>query len=313
MFLDGKEVDVLLATYNGGKYLSEFLDSLAKQEGVTINLYVSDDNSDDDTLQIVNSYHESFKLLRVLRGPEIGPAGNFFSLLEQGYSEFTAFADQDDIWEKDHLIKSVERIEKYGEIPALTFCDVYEFYFDKSKNRVWPNLDAEPTITQISVQNFARGCTLVFNRSSKDLLLEKPVNDVIMHDWWLYLLIASCGEVVYSKTTEIQYRVHDGNFIGVHRKSRKLGERIKEPWPTIDQLERLLQNYQSHMKDHERTQLLEFYGLFLKSTRMRCAYVLKFKGRLRSNLLDEFKIRVAIALLPFKSKSALTSQIKSSF
>ena len=311
MFLHGKEIDVLLATYNGGEYLSEFLDSLAKQEGVSINLYVSDDNSNDNTLQIVNSYHKSFNSLKIVSGPEIGPAGNFFSLLGQGNSEFTAFADQDDIWEKDHLIKSIGRIEKYGETPALTFCDVYEFYDDQSKNRVWPNLVAEPTITQIVVQNFARGCTLVFNRSSKNLLLEKQVKEVIMHDWWLYLLIASCGEVVYSQTSEIQYRVHDGNFIGVNRKSRKFRERLKEPWTTIDQLEQLLHNYHSQMKDFERTQLLEFYGLFLKSTRLRIGYILKFKGRLRSNILDEIKIRVAIALLPYESKSPLTSQIKS--
>ena len=51
----GINVEVLLATYNGEKYLGEQLDSLIAQTGVNISLLVSDDGSNDRTLEILNS------------------------------------------------------------------------------------------------------------------------------------------------------------------------------------------------------------------------------------------------------------------
>lgn len=296
------EVDVLLATFNGEKYLEEFLDSLALQENVKINLYISDDNSSDQTLDILSKYNKQFKKLIVLRGPENGPAENFFSLLKHGDSEYVAFADQDDIWEKDHLEKSVSRLNGWSDSPALTFCDVLEFYSDGTKNRVWPNLNREPSAMQLGVQNFARGCTIVFNKCAKNLILEKPVSGVIMHDWWIYLIISSCGEVIYANSVEINYRVHDNNFIGVSRKTRGLRERLKQPWPTVAQIEKLLENYQERMKEAERIELLEFYNYFQKHIIFRLLHIGSLRGRLRSNLLDELKIRIAIIVLPYEKR-----------
>jgi glycosyltransferase involved in cell wall biosynthesis len=295
-----KEVDVLLATYNGEKFLPEFLDSLAKQENVRIHLFVSDDNSVDSTLEIVTSYKKYFESIEILKGPNAGPAANFLSLLHCGSSQYIAFADQDDIWKKEHLYKSIARLADLDNSPALTFCDVREFYSDSRKNRVWPNLKVEPSITHIAVQNFARGCTMVFNRSAKNLMLEKPNSQMIMHDWWMYLLISSCGTAIYSNSVELDYRVHPGNFVGVKRKSRNLFDRLRSPWLTVLQLEILLENYQSDMKRFERDRLLKLYSIFCKKAPSRFLEVMQLRGRLRTRLLDEVKIRVAIVLLPYR-------------
>ena len=237
---------------------------------------------------------------------------NFLSLLPRGASQFIAFADQDDIWEEDHLINSIDRLTGLDSAPALTFCDVNEFYNDGRKSRVWPNLRKEPSVTQIAVQNFARGCTMVFNRPAKYLMLEKPNLELIMHDWWMYLLISTCGRVRYSNTVGIHYRIHSGNFIGVKRKSRSLLSRFRSPWNTVRQIEILLENYGSKMKSTEREKLLDFYSIFTKGTWSRFLKVLQLQERLRSNLFDEIKIRIAIVLLPYKENRSVTSQIAES-
>jgi glycosyltransferase involved in cell wall biosynthesis len=308
MHANNNEIDVLLATFNGAKFLSEFLDSLAQQEYVRIHLFVSDDGSTDHTLQIIESYEGKFESLEILHGPKAGPAANFLSLLSCSKSQLIAFADQDDIWEKDHLINSIRRLEGLDSMPALTFCDVSEFYSDGRRNRVWPNLRTEPSITHKSVQNFARGCTMVFNRAAKNLMLERPNLDMIMHDWWMYLLISSCGIVNYSNTVEIHYRVHSGNFIGVDRKSRSLQSRFQSPWTTIHQIGILLESYGSKMKSTEMEQLLNFHSIFLKKASSRFLDILRLRERLRSNLFDEIKIRIAIVLLPFEVTNSVTSQ-----
>ena len=56
-----EEIDVLLATYNGEMFIEEFLESLAGQEQVNIHLIVSDDGSNDSTLEILMRQQSKFK------------------------------------------------------------------------------------------------------------------------------------------------------------------------------------------------------------------------------------------------------------
>lgn len=51
-----EKVDVLLATYNGEKYLKEQIDSILNQTYQNINLIISDDNSNDSTRKILEEY-----------------------------------------------------------------------------------------------------------------------------------------------------------------------------------------------------------------------------------------------------------------
>jgi glycosyltransferase involved in cell wall biosynthesis len=132
-------IEVLLATYNGAAYLGAFLESLAQQVGVSIDLRVSDDGSTDSTLIILESYRESFNSLVVTAGPEKGPSENFFSLIAKAKSKYVALADQDDIWEPTHLINSIDRLASSGDVPALSFTRVSEFGEKNQADAGWIN------------------------------------------------------------------------------------------------------------------------------------------------------------------------------
>ena len=50
------KVAVLLSTYNGSKYIKEQIDSILSQEGVNIDIYIRDDGSTDETVNIIYEY-----------------------------------------------------------------------------------------------------------------------------------------------------------------------------------------------------------------------------------------------------------------
>jgi glycosyltransferase involved in cell wall biosynthesis len=207
------EVDVLLATKNGGTYINEFLDSLKKQNKVKINLIVSDDASTDETLKVIESHRGSFNDVLIFSGPQKGPKENFFYLLQHAKSMYIAFADQDDIWHPDHLIASIAVMNKHSSSPTLVFSQCEEFRDAIAIGR-FPKTNFQPTLEKFIFSNYARGCTMVFN----NLLLKKIKIDeknAIMHDWWLALVAFLCGNVVYIESCHIRYRLHDRNFVGL--------------------------------------------------------------------------------------------------
>lgn len=110
-------VAVLMSTYNGEKYIKEQLDSIFNQKEVQVTLYVRDDGSTDRTLDIVQSYSNTVLLPF---DENKGPGLSFMTLLYHVMSlptqyDYYAFADQDDIWMDEKLIKAIQQIKNEGK------------------------------------------------------------------------------------------------------------------------------------------------------------------------------------------------------
>ena len=213
------EVGVVLATFNGAKYIREQLDSLIDQSGVTINLYVSDDGSTDQTKQIISEYCEAFSKVTFLEGPRKGPAANFFFLLVHTTEKYVAFADQDDIWDSRHLVNSINDLSVFEGIPTLRFSATRQFS-EGSKTTIWPKNTKLPKLQQLLLQNPARGCSMVLNKDAVLRINLYQPNFAVMHDWWILLQIFISGKVIYSSVPEVNYRLHNSNFMGIPKKSR---------------------------------------------------------------------------------------------
>lgn len=247
------EVEVLLATFNGALYLTEFLDSLTRQEGVKIHLRVSDDGSTDDTLKIVRSYEDNFESCLISKGPCDGPSSNFFSLIEKATFEFIALADQDDVWFPEHLFNSVNRLKSNGNPLTMTFCQVVETNeVSTNYKRIWPNISSSPELHEIFFENLARGCTIVFTKDLAKLISKKPRDRAIMHDWWIYLVAKTCGAAIFSLQPEVKYRIHEKNAIGHGPKfhQRVLNfvlNTIRRKWAPWEQLEQIQFHFQDFM------------------------------------------------------------------
>ena len=109
------KIAVLLAAYNGEKWIKEQIDSILNQESVDVKLFISCDLSTDKTMDLLTSYN-SEKISILPYGERYGAAApNFYRLIrEVSFSDFDyiALSDQDDIWLSDKLISAINCIEE---------------------------------------------------------------------------------------------------------------------------------------------------------------------------------------------------------
>jgi glycosyltransferase involved in cell wall biosynthesis len=293
---------VLLATYNGGNYLEEFLNSLVKQNGVMIHLLVSDDGSTDTTLNILEQFRSQFSSLKILKGPQLGPAANFFSLLKESKMEFVALADQDDVWKSDHLANSIERIQDIpGDyLPVLSISRVSEFNEHDQSAYIWPKHKLEVLFPGILYENIGRGCTMVLNRALVDTVNRSNKEDAIMHDWWILLIAWLHGKIVLSQAAEIDYRIHSGNLVGspkltiISLLKRAIVSRLGRP--------RHLQISSMHMQYSNRDACREGYDYLddwfnkIHSKWYIRIRILCGKTKLRSNKGEDLLLKISIVL-----------------
>ena len=300
-------VDVLLGTFNGGKYLSEFLDSLLNQESVSINLIVSDDGSVDNTQDILKKFSKSFASFQMIKGPKKGAAQNYLDLLRLGQNEFTAFADQDDIWDSRHLINSVARLSGLNDVPALSYSAMREVYENNKKpERVWPQKHQIINLNSILFQNYARGCTIVLNRKAVVLLNSKSPIHVIMHDWWALQVVLSHGKIVFGEIPELIYRIHGANTIGVPGRLKSYRNFIRHlisgKWEPYGQAKEMLNQYGQTMNKSSHEILEDFLGL-QKFSLKRIFVSLMRQNIYKEKIGNEISLRFALFLIPIATRN----------
>lgn len=227
---------ILMATYNGERFLEEQLNSLESQTFSDWDLWVSDDGSTDSTVSMLKKFAETHggHEVEIVNGPRKGFVMNFLSLACtcRNNSEYFAFSDQDDVWQSEKLKRAVEWLETVPDsIPAL-YCTRTEIVDKDARSSLQgkysPLMKIAPSFGNALVQSIAGGNTMVFNRSAKALIDEfgGPV-PVPSHDWWMYLLVAGVGgQVYYDPTPTLKYRQHGQNLVGSNRSLMALGNRL---------------------------------------------------------------------------------------
>ena len=298
MAISESSVDVLLATFNGDKFLGEFLDSLSTQVGVKINLIISDDGSEDGTLEIIDRYKYKFHSFALLNGPGIGPAANFFWLMKHANSDFIAFADQDDIWLPQHLLQGIETLKQNNNVPAMTYGRVVEFG-SKMNDRIWPVKDEIINLAEICFENYARGCTIIFNKRLLEAINEYEPQYAIMHDWWLFLYASTYGRAFFIRDVTVRYRIHEGNAVGVRQRTllNALRSLLNRRWPVYLQISEFVAMVDRSATNVTNNQVSYFLNILNSSIFVRIRFILLSRIRLRQKILDEIKIRLGICFL----------------
>ena len=226
-------VAVLMSTYNGEKYIREQLDSIFAQRGVDVRLYVRDDGSTDDTLNIVNTYAAAHTVEVLQDGENVGPGESFMRLVYR-YAhtpdiEYYAFADQDDVWLEDKLLVAVEAIRAAGfEGPVLYGSNQLLYVDGENRGDRHRERQSVELIPHLTINTIA-GCTFVFNKALACLVTDadRPDPRIIkyrIHDAWMMLVAIACGHAIYDETSHMLYRIHSGNAVGV--KGLSLGKRL---------------------------------------------------------------------------------------
>lgn len=212
---------VLIAVYNGDRFLGEQIETLAKQDVEHVDLWFADDGSTDRTRAIVEETRARWTKgeVHLLPGPQRGFAENFRHLLvHPGIdADHVALCDQDDLWEADKLSSAIARLEaEAGDVPAL-HCSRTRIVAEDGTPTGHSQLFARPPSFQNAiVQNIAGGNTMVMNRAAHQLIrgMSRDVS-FVSHDWWCYLLLTGTGgKVLYSPQPKTSYRQHEANLVG---------------------------------------------------------------------------------------------------
>ena len=213
-------VAILLCTFNGEAWLGEQLASFESQLHRRWTLHVSDDGSTDRTLDLLDAFAEQVGAarVRVRRGAGAGSSANFLGLAcdPSIEADFYAFADQDDIWHPDRLERSIARLaDQVPDRPALSCARTRYVDQDGRPVGLSPLFGRAPEFRNALVQSIAGGNTMTFNRAAHSLIVSAGLQRVVVHDWWLYLLVTGSGGVVfYDPVPTVDYRQHGGNQIG---------------------------------------------------------------------------------------------------
>lgn len=233
-------IDILLATYNGEKYIDKQIKSLLTQEreglDTDLRILIRDDGSTDGTLNVIqkrlNYYRErrnDLMEVKILedRKPTGSPAANFLKLLAVSTADYVMFSDQDDMWYRRKTKVTYgamkEDEKKFGKnTPILVHSDLS--LMDDTGKKIadsfyeYQKLPKKDTLSQLLIQNTVTGCTMMMNRAAADLLKKAPVSEMIlMHDHYAAVLVAATGHVVFVDDALIRYRQHSGNAVGAHQ------------------------------------------------------------------------------------------------
>ena len=226
------KIAILLATYQGENYIEEQLNSLINQSYKEWVVYVHDDGSRDKTPEILKKYEKEYpEKIKIVGGPSTGGAKkNFLYLTSCVEAKYYMCCDQDDVWMPKKIEKTLEAMKKLDQdedTPYLVFTDL--MVVDRNLKTISPSMNEyqtldcnKLTLNRELVQNVVTGCTMMFNRTLRDKMLQyNNVDALIMHDWWAALIAAEFGKMYFLPEATIMYRQHGDNSVGA-KDSKKL-------------------------------------------------------------------------------------------
>jgi rhamnosyltransferase len=219
-----RRILVLMATYNGARYVREQVESILSQSEVDVTLQILDDKSTDNTMEIIAEIASLNSNVQVFQNNQnVGiPAINFFALLNRVEKpesfQYFAFADQDDNWLPSKLERSISKLVEHKSslyASGLRLWNGSEQFGFMRKDKPQKKFDH-------LFQSASAGCTYVFNYSIYSLLKHITVSvnfkewKHFSHDWFIYFITRTNNHKVYiDSESYILYRIHENNNFGL--------------------------------------------------------------------------------------------------
>ena len=206
---------IVVATYNGERYIKEQIDSIIENMGENDELIISDDGSTDKTIEIINNYMEKDDRIHFFNGPRLGIKQNFANGIKEAKGKYIFLSDQDDVWVKD----KIKTIDKYFEDTncnlILHNANIVDENLVKSGNTFFEFRNSKSGIIRNIYKNSYIGCCMAFKGELKEHILPIP-NNIEMHDQWIGILAEKYGKVIFLNKCLIDYRRHGDNVSNMH-------------------------------------------------------------------------------------------------
>ena len=222
-------ISVAMATYNGGKYLEEQLDSILSQTLRPSEIIICDDQSTDNTPEILENYRSKGLLSYYINEERLGFIGNFKRAVSLcSPNNYIALSDQDDIWLPSKLSSAAECLQKIDghDSPAMVYSDL--ILVDQDKNLINPSFRSELgqggyiyCLETLFFGCFVNGCTMLMNPAMRSYFSIIPEKGALNHDTWISMIAYTFGKVGIVPEPQIYYRSHGNNATEVGDFKRK--------------------------------------------------------------------------------------------
>ena len=273
--MNDPKVHILLSTYNGSRYLLEQLDSIFQQTYQNFTLFIRDDGSSDNTIELITRYKEQHPkyasricMLANPSGINLGYMESFWTLLQEcGGADFYSFCDQDDVWLPDKLMQGVKFLTaQENSQPILYFSSFYLCNEDLSKRSPAPQVSLPITFKDVLFYTPAFGFSIMINECLRNTALKISDRRNLPHDGWTQKLAAAFGKILYDPAPTACYRRHGLAVTTENQSTRSLiknwishdilGDSMYETHYVIS---RFYQEYASSVSEENR-KILELFG-----------------------------------------------------
>jgi len=229
-------VTVLLAAYNGMKWVDQQVKTILSQKGVNVSLVVSVDKSSDGTEEYFSRLAKDDRRVILLKtGLHFGGAGaNFYRLIRDSNflkSDYVAFSDQDDLWNLDKLETSIQTLLQTN---SSAFSSNVNAFWEDGRTCLVHKAQPQRSL-DYWFESAGPGCTFVLNRKlALDLqkfctLNFSKVNSFKLHDWFTYAY-ARVNDYKWHISPEVtmDYRQHDSNQVGTNNNLKAYFKRFRQ-------------------------------------------------------------------------------------
>jgi glycosyltransferase involved in cell wall biosynthesis len=209
-------VSVCMATYNGKKYIRKQIDSILSQLKISDELVISDDGSDDGTLDIIKSFNDSrIKLFHhrfAGKKPRVSAntyyaTSNFEYSLNQAKGDYIFLSDQDDIWCPNKVELSITKLKETNAGVLMSILNVINGEGEIIQRNPKKSI---PSFIKGIINRPYHGSAMVIERSFLNKALPFP-KLAGSHDLWIGILATLQNKFVILNEPVLLYRRHGEN------------------------------------------------------------------------------------------------------
>lgn len=292
-------VEILMATYNGEKYIAEQIDSIINQTYKNWKLLIRDDGSKDKTLEIIEEYEKKDNRIKVIKDNKgnLGFVKNFEELVKNSKEEYVMFSDQDDYWLENKIEIYVKELNKLSkeilEKPLLLHSN--SFVCDEKLRILKSEFINSRVASKYETNNYffsyiVQGSTTLINR--KVINIGVPFfENVTLHDRYFHLLVEFFGKRIFINKSLLKYRQHLSNQIGAksniirkilnkryfEEEERNLVLEIKKIYEIEEEKNELIYKY-LEVTDRKKSRITRFLKSFVFGMNLKKRVFIFLKG-----------------------------------
>ena len=299
-------VAIVMAAYNGEKYLTEQISSILSSYYQDFELYIYDDGSKDNTITMIRDFEKQYpdKVHVIQNKTNLGVTTNFLNALSATTMDYIMFCDQDDFWLPNKISLTLKRMRHMeaqigSDKPFAVFTDAC--IADQDLNIIKPSFFCSEHLNpkkidlpHILMENKLIGCTVMVNAALRKVLQGNhlPTN-AKYHDWWVALIAVSLGKIGFINESTLLYRQHGANVVGgtgflsyVKKRLSALKEQKQAILALEQQAEEFLRLYGDMLTEEKKSIIKLFAELdtmsFIKKRRLLLRYGFLKSGIIRN-------------------------------